>query len=1244
MADTRNGSSAGLDSELTDALLRTRRFFTRGEISADLRSLHKVGGRAADAFYRDRWSHDKVVRSTHGVNCTGSCSWKVYVKDGIITWESQQTDYPSVGPDRPEYEPRGCPRGAAFSWYTYSPTRVRYPYVRGVLLEMYREAKARLGDPVAAWAEITGDPERARRYKSARGKGGLVRASWDEAIEIAAAAHVHTIKAFGPDRLAGFSPIPAMSMVSHAIGARFYSLLGGVMLSFYDWYADLPVASPQVFGDQTDVPESGDWWDAGYLIMWGSNLPVTRTPDAHWMAEARYRGQKVIAVAPDYADNVKFADEWLPAQPGTDGALAMAMGHVILKEFFVDRQTEYFQSYVKRFTDLPFLVTLNQNDSQGGIYRPGRFLTAEDLDSANGSDNAAEQEENAAFKTVLLDAVTGEPVVPGGSLGFRFGDAGAGRWNLDLGDTDPLLSAAGGPEAPVSVELPHFDTADGAAGRLLRGVPVRRVGGRLVTTVFDLLLAQYGVGREGLPGAWPTGYDDADAPYTPAWQEAITGVPGQAAARIAREFAANAEQTRGRSMIIMGAGTNHWFHSDTIYRAFLALTTLTGCQGVNGGGWAHYVGQEKVRPITGYSALATAADWNRPARQMIQTAYWYLHTDQFRYDPFSADALAAGGAGGVFAGKSTADIIAASARMGWMPSYPTFNRNPLDLARAAEESGSTPADHVVDELKAGRLRFAGQDPDAPENYPRVLTVWRANLLGSSAKGNEYFLRHLLGTDDAVRAEEAPPDARPRDVVWHDHAPTGKLDLLLTLDFRMTSTTIYSDIVLPAATWYEKHDLSTTDMHPFVNSFNPAIAPPWQTRTDFDSFNTLAGAVSRLAEKHLPGVRRDLVAAPLLHDTPDAMATPHGRVRDWARGECDPVPGATMPKLIVVDRDYTTIADKMTAIGPLLDTLGATTKGITYRVERELEYLRHKNGTVRGGVAAGRPSLARDIHACEAILALSGATNGHLATQGFHTLEARTGTALAHLATEHEGKQVAYADTQAAPTSVITSPEWSGSETGGRRYSPFTVNVERLKPWHTLTGRQHFFLDHEWMAALGEQLPVYRPPLNMHALFGEPQIGEKGALGIAVRYLTPHNKWSIHSEYQDNLLMLSLSRGGPTIWISSVDAAKIDVHDNDWLEAVNRNGVVVARAIVSHRMPEGTVYMHHAQDRLIDVPRTETNGRRGGIHNSLTRLLIKPTHLIGGYAQLSYAFNYLGPTGNQRDEVTVIRRRSQEVEY
>jgi nitrate reductase alpha subunit len=173
------------------------------------------------------------------------------------------------------------------------------------------------------------------------------------------------------------------------------------------------------------------------------------------------------------------------------------------------------------------------------------------------------------------------------------------------------------------------------------------------------------------------------------------------------------------------------------------------------------------------------------------------------------------------------------------------------------------------------------------------------------------------------------------------------------------------------------------------------------------------------------------------------------------------------------------------------------------------------------------------------------------------------------------------------------------------------------------------------------MPTFKPPLDMTEIFGEPKIGSVGELGVTVRYLTPHNKWS---EYQDNLFMLSLSRGGQAIWMSDLDAEKVGIRDNDWIEAVNRNGVVAARAIVSHRMPEGVVYMHHAQDRLIDVPRTETTGKRGGIHNSLTRIMLKPSHLIGGYAQLSFAFNYLGPTGNQRDEVTIIRKRTQKVEY
>ena len=238
-------------------------------------------------------------------------------------------------------------------------------------------------------------------------------------------------------------------MVSHAIGTRFTHLIGGAMTSFYDWYADLPVASPQVFGDQTDVPESGDWWDATYLMMWGSNVPVTRTPDAHWMAEVRYRGTKVVTVSPDYADNVKFADEWLPAQAGTDAALAMAMGHVILKENFVDKQVDYFTDYVKQFTDLGMLVTLVEHPEGHGL-TAGKFLTAADL--------AAEQHRtDAAFRTVMWDTATGAPAVPNGTMGDRYSEDGAGQWNLDLGALQPALTLKDQADTEnVEIALPCF--------------------------------------------------------------------------------------------------------------------------------------------------------------------------------------------------------------------------------------------------------------------------------------------------------------------------------------------------------------------------------------------------------------------------------------------------------------------------------------------------------------------------------------------------------------------------------------------------------------------------------------------------------------------------------------------------------------------------------------------------------------------------------------------------------------------
>ena len=166
--------------------------------------------------YRGRWSHDKIIRSTHGVNCTGSCSWKIYVKNGLVTWETQQTDYPRTRPDLPNHEPRGCARGASYSWYLYSSARLKYPMIRSRLLKLWRETKNVCSDPVDTWGDIVSQSEKSKEYKQVRGLGGMVRASWDEVNEIIAASNVYTAKTYGPDRIIGFSPIPAMSMVSYA--------------------------------------------------------------------------------------------------------------------------------------------------------------------------------------------------------------------------------------------------------------------------------------------------------------------------------------------------------------------------------------------------------------------------------------------------------------------------------------------------------------------------------------------------------------------------------------------------------------------------------------------------------------------------------------------------------------------------------------------------------------------------------------------------------------------------------------------------------------------------------------------------------------------------------------------------------------------------------------------------------------------------------------------------------------------
>ncbi len=1191
--------------------------------------------------YRKRWQHDKIVRSTHGANCTGSCSWKIYVKGGIVTWETQQTDYPRTRPDLPNHEPRGCSRGASYSWYLYSGNRVKYPLVRARLLRLWREART-LRTPVAAWASIVEDPEKRASYTKKRGLGGFVRADWDEVTEIIAAANAYTAKTYGPDRVIGFSPIPAMSMVSYAAGARYLSLLGGVCMSFYDWYCDLPPSSPQTWGEQTDVPESADWYNSGFLILWGSNVPQTRTPDAHFYTEVRYKGAKSVVIWPDYSEASKFADLWISVKQGTDAALAMAMGHVILREFHIDRQAKYFEDYVRQYTDMPMLVRLAKQD---GRLVPERLVRASDFAGGLGETN------NPEWKTVAYDETSGAIVVPNGSVGFRWGEKG--KWNLEEKDsagrgTRLRLTLADAKDELADVAFPYFGNLehDHFAGTnhpsvLDRKVPVKTVkladGEALVATVFDLFVANYGVDR-GFGGKHVARSYDDNEPYTPAWAEAITGVPRDQIITVAREFARNAEKTNGRSMVIIGAAMNHWFHCDMNYRGVINMLVMCGCVGQSGGGWSHYVGQEKLRPQSGWLPLAFGLDWNRPPRQQNSTSFFYAHTDQWRYETLDIkEILSPTAPAGPWDG-AIIDYNVRAERMGWLPSAPQLESNPLSIAAKAAAKGQEPKDYVAAALKSGELKLSCEDPDKPVNWPRNLFVWRSNLLGSSGKGHEYFLKHLLGTSHGVLGKDLGETGhqKPQEVAWHDEAPEGKLDLLVTLDFRMSTTCVYSDIVLPTATWYEKNDLNTSDMHPFIHPLTAAVDPVWECKSDWEIYKAIAKAFSEVASEVL-GVEKDVVLTPIMHDTAGEIAQALD-VKDWKRGEVAPIPGRTMPQVTVVERDYPNLYKRFTSLGPLMTKLGNGGKGMTWNTEHEVEFLKKLNGVVTDeGPTKGLPKIDTDIDAAEVVLTLAPETNGEVAVKAWQSLGTFTGRDHAHLAIPKEDEKIRFRDVVAQPRKIISSPIWSGLESEKVCYNASYTNVHELIPWRTLSGRQQLYQDHLWMRAFGEALCVYRPPIDTKTVKPVLDRRPNGNKPVVLNFITPHQKWGIHSTYTDNLLMLTLSRGGPIVWISEVDAKKAGIVDNDWIEAFNSNGALVARAVVSQRVKQGMCMMYHAQEKIVNVPGSEQTGQRGGIHNSVTRAVLKPTHMIGGYAQLSYGFNYYGTIGTNRDEFVVVRK-------
>ena len=660
---------------------------------------------------------------------------------------------------------------------------------------------------------------------------------------------------------------------------------------------------------------------------------------------------------------------------------------------------------------MPMLVMLKEHTLPGGevVMVPDRYVRASDFNGKLGQAN------NPEWKTVAFDE-SGKVVLPNGAIGFRWGPDGRadqGQWNLEAkearhgNEVKLKLSVLEGVEPSTQTAKVGFPYFGGIVSEhfpnnkqsdvLVRTVPVQRIAlGKegekreaLVATVFDLQVANYGVAR-GLPGELAATSFDDDTPYTPAWQERITGTPRAQLITVARQFAENAHKTHGKSMVIIGAAMNHWYHSDMNYRGVINMLMMCGCIGQSGGGWAHYVGQEKLRPQTGWTALAFALDWIRPPRQMNSTSFFYAHTDQWRYEKLGMEEVISPLADKKAYAGSMIDYNVRAERMGWLPSAPQLQTNPLQVVRDAQAADVDPKEYAVKALKDGTLKMSCTDPDHPDNWPRNMFVWRSNLLGSSGKGHEYFLKHLLGTSNGVQGKDlGVEEAKPTEVVWHEHAPEGKLDLLVTLDFRMSTTCLYSDIVLPTATWYEKNDLNTSDMHPFIHPLSTAVDPAWQSRSDWEIYKGFAKKFSEVCVGHL-GVERELVLTPLMHDSPSELAQPF-EVKDWKRGECELIPGKTAPNIAVVERDYPNVFKRFTALGPLMAKAGNGGKGIAWNTQAEVKQLGELSGLVTAeGATCGMPKIETDIDACEVILQLAPETNGHVAVKAWQALGKQTG--------------------------------------------------------------------------------------------------------------------------------------------------------------------------------------------------------------------------------------------------------------
>ncbi|MFQ5514469.1 MAG: molybdopterin-dependent oxidoreductase [Myxococcota bacterium] len=268
--------------------------------------------------YRQRWAWDRIGRSTHFVNCwyQSHCAWDVYVKDGLVWREEQAADYPQTRPDVPDFNPRGCQKGACFSERMYDPSRLRHPLKR----------------------------------VGPRGSGRWQRISWERALEEIADRLLETLTGEGSDRVIwDLGPLYTFGTFG-AAHQRLSFLLDSTSLDMNTEIGDGHRGVGETFGKIVFERSADDYFFSDLILIWGGNPICTQIPNAHFLLEARYKGAQLVCIAPDYNASAVHADLWVPVAPGCDAALGLGLAQVLIEEGLFDR------SFVLEQTDLPLLV------------------------------------------------------------------------------------------------------------------------------------------------------------------------------------------------------------------------------------------------------------------------------------------------------------------------------------------------------------------------------------------------------------------------------------------------------------------------------------------------------------------------------------------------------------------------------------------------------------------------------------------------------------------------------------------------------------------------------------------------------------------------------------------------------------------------------------------------------------------------------------------------------------------------